>query len=177
MIKYRDWLNEITITELKDIETNYGKITWNKNKSFQKFKSQIEDRIKTAHMTQDYLYKILEKGINLKFNDCHLGSISEDDDTCLIYSRSQFIVIFNRAGKFIRSIRKSTDLDKIMCKTKRQIFECKYGVENELTNFIEEFDVNLDDIDEGYKFTSVLKDEDILLEVQKMCVKCLQIDL
>ena len=111
----RKELNEISITKLEPIETIHGKITWNKNKSFNKFKSQIESRIKTVHTTEEYLYRILQKGINLKYDVCYSGTTNKQDDTCLIYSKSQFLVLFNKAGNFIRSIREITDLDKILC--------------------------------------------------------------
>lgn len=186
MKKFRDYLkqtdntlNEIKITELKDIETEFGSITWNKNKSFNKFKNQIEDRIRLNHVTEEFFYKILQKGINSKFTECYNGTLSVEDDTCLVYTRSQFLVIFNRKGKFIRSIRKYTDLDKIMCKSKKQLFEVKYGSDNELTRFLEELDVNLDKNDEGYRFDSVLSEnkDEMLLEVHKLCQTCIQLDL
>lgn len=185
MGRYSEWLkeketkelNEITITKLEPIQTNYGDITWNKNKSFNKFKKQIESRIKTAHTTEDYLYKILQKGFNLKYNECYSGTLKEDDDSCLIFAKSQFIVIFNKTGKFIRSIREMDNLDKIMCKVQKKIFECKYGTTNEMVEFIEKYEIDLDANEDGYQFNSVVINGELLLEVQKLCRICIEVNL
>ena len=171
-------INEIVITELNDIDTNYGKITWNKNKTFEKFKSQIEDRVRLAHITDfNILSKLIQKAINQKFEMCYDGFTFKEDDTCIAFLKSQFIIIFNRKGKFIRSIRRHTDLDKLMCKTKTKIFEVKYGSENELVDFLTEYEINLDEEEDGYRFINVITEDELLLEVQKVCKLCIQVDL
>ena len=173
-------LNEIKITYLDDIETKYGKITWNNNKSFNKLKSQIEDRVKAGHLpNSESIHKLINKAINNNWSDFYTnGTTSEDDDTCIAFMKSQFVIVFNAKGMFIRSIRKFSDLDKLMCHTKARIFEVKYGSENELVQFIEENDVNLNyETEYGYRFNNVLRGEEILLEVVKTCRVCVQIDL
>lgn len=171
-------INEIVITELNDINTDYGTITWNKNKSFEKFKSQIEDRVTLKHIPDfNSLSKLIQKAINLKFDECYSGSINKEDDTCIAFWKSQFIVIFNKRGKFIRSIRRYTDLDKIMCKSKSRVFEVKYGSDNELVNFLTEYEINLDKEEDGYKFIDVITEDELLIEVQKMCKICTLVDL
>lgn len=171
-------LNEIKITELNNIETNYGIVTWNKNKSFEKFKSQIEDRVTLKHIPDfKALSKLIQKAINLKFDECYDGSKNKEDDTCIAFWKSQFVVIFNKNGKFIRSIRRYTDLDKIMCKSKSRVFEVKYGSENELVSFLTEYEINLDKEEDGYKFIDVIIEDELLIEVQKLCRICTLVEL
>ncbi len=171
-------LNEIKISYLDDSDTKYGKITWSKNKSFEKFKSQIEDRVTLKHISDfNALSKLIQKAINLKFEECYDGSINKEDDTCIAFWKSQFVIIFNKKGKFVRSIRRYTDLDKIMCKSKSRVFEVKYGSDNELVDFLTEYEINLDREEDGYKFINVITEDELLIEVQKMCRICTIVDL
>ena len=173
-------LNEIKITYLDDIETKYGKITWNQNKSFAKLKLQIEDRVKAGHLpNSESLHKIVKKAIDLHWDDFYTtGTTREEDDTCVAFSKSQFVVVFNAKGMFIRSIRKFSDLDKLMCHTKARIFEVKYGSENELVSFIEDEDVNLNhETEYGYRFNDIIRGDELLFEVVKTCRVCVEIDL
>ena len=173
-------LNEIKISYLDDIDTKYGKITWNQNKSFAKLKLQIEDRVKAGHLpNSESLHKIVKKAIDLYWDDFYTtGTIKEEDDTCIAFSKSQFVIVFNAKGMFIRSIRKFSDLDKLMCHTKARIFEVKYGSENELVNFIEDEDVNLNhETEYGYRFNDIIRGDELLFEVVKTCRVCVEIDL
>ena len=106
------------------------------------------------------------------------GTTREEDDTCVAFSKSQFVVVFNAKGMFIRSIRKFSDLDKLMCHTKARIFEVKYGSENELVSFIEDEDVNLNhETEYGYRFNDIIRGDELLFEVVKTCRVCVEIDL
>lgn len=144
MLQFREWLrekelkklNEIKITYLDDIKTKYGTITWNQNKSFNKLKSQLEDRIKAGHLPDsETLHKLVKKAFDNNYEEFYTdGGTSEEDDTCIAFMKSQFVIVFNAKGMFIRSIRKMSDLDKLMCHTKTRIFGVKYGSENELYN-------------------------------------------
>lgn len=177
-MRFRDFINEIKINYIDDIETNYGKVTWNKNKSFEKFKSQIEDRVTLKHITDfEALSKLIQKAINQKYESCYNGSTDKEDDTCIGFWKSQFLIIFNRKGMFIRSIRKYTDLDKIMCKTKQRVFEVKNGSENELVTFLNEYNIDLDNEEDGYKFIDIIENDELIVEVQKLCKVCLEVNL
>jgi hypothetical protein len=168
-------LNEIKISELNDIVINNKVVTWNFNKSFDKFKSQIEKRIKSKHIpNNEKLEEIITNGLTKKIEECYLGSTKDEDDTCLIFMKSQFILLFNKRGMFIRSIRKISELDKITCSEQKPVFETKYGNNNELTDFLELYDFN-DYL--GFNFNIIRNKNEMLVEVYKSCAKCINIDL
>ena len=94
---FREYLREAKkFLFLPDIKVNNKVVNWNQQKSEAKFLSQINERINAVHITDsDKLGVILHKGLSLKYDEFATGQ-GRNNDTCIRFKKSQFVVIFNK---------------------------------------------------------------------------------
>ena len=153
------------------LEEHLSKITldgnvlqWNSNKTEKEWKQRIRDRAKLAYTS---FYSLIQKGINqVKDQLCNTG------DTCIIFQKSQFVLIVNKKENKIVSIR-DTSWDKPIndkpCK-RAILFESEEHAKDIIDNVF----FNSMDFD-GYSLE--LTENILQLEVKTNCDCCLEINL
>ena len=138
-------------------------LSWNSNKTSQEWVKRIKDR--TGYSTKDFI-ELIQIGIDKTKKDfCNTG------DTCILFQRSQFILILNKKDKRIVIVR-DAKWDKMIngsCK-RTMIFENEEHIKDVIDN------VNFNEVDfDGYSYYMT---ENILqLEVQLKYECCLEIDI
>lgn len=182
MLPFSEWLRESNkkFKFLPDIIVNNKLINWNVMKSEEKFLSQINSRVKVQHVTNsEILGKIIEKGLNLKYNECAYG-LGRDNDTCIYFRKSLFVVIFNKDSHSIIGIRNPND--DLRYKDMKVVFEDKSTNEiydNRLEIFCKDYldidSINIGEIYEGIKFN--LQDGFKTTIATNVCKVCLEVDL
>ena len=162
---FREYLREAkNFLFLPDIIVNNKISIWNTEKTKEKILSQLNNRIKVAHITNsEKLKEILEKGLNKKYNEFAAGK-GRENDTCIFFRRSLFAVLFNKDEHKIVSIRIPND--NLRYKGSAIIFEDK-STETYYDDALEKFckdyldieDITLSEvIYEGIRFDLVEKD-------------------
>jgi hypothetical protein len=110
---------------------------------------------------------LLQHGIDKKFKD-----FCDEGDTCLMFQKSQFIVIINKKDLKIITVR-DTQWDKPIgnkpCK-RTMIFESDEQILDVIEN------VNFNNVDfNGYSY--YMTGDTLMLEVEYTCKCCIQINL
>jgi len=173
-LSFREWLREkeIKFKFLPTIKVNNKVVIWNVNKSESLFLSQLNDRIKLQHITDsDILGKILEKGLNIKYNEFVSGK-GRDNDTCIHFRKSQFVVIFNKDEHSIIGIR--NPLNNLRCNKTKLVLETYEDEEKFFKVNLNVQGFSLDDPEDGLLVTV---NESNKLVVQNICKICLEVDL
>ena len=159
--KFRDFLNE----SLSKIYISNKELPWNPNKTEKEWKSRIKERTGLSNNT---FFELLQLGVNLKEKEFCKSGI-----TCLMFQKSQFIVLIDLPNNKIVTIR-DTKWDKIInpekpCK-RIMIFESEEHARDIIEN------VNFNEVDfEGYSY--YMTGDSLILEVQHKCECCLIVDL
>lgn len=174
MQTFREWFNEkeLKFKFLPKLKVNNKEVIWNENKSESLFLSQLNDRIKLQHITDSsVLGNILEKGLNIKYNEFAIGK-GRDNDTCIYFRKSQFVVIFNKDEHSIIGIR--NPLNNLRCNKTKLVLET---YEDEEKFFKVNLNVQGFSLDEPEDGIMVTIDESNRLIVQNICKICLEVEL
>ena len=169
---FREYLREAKkFLFLPDIKVNNKVVNWNQQKSEAKFLSQINERINAVHITDsEKLGKILEKGLNLKYSEFANGK-GRNNDTCIRFKKSQFVVIFNKDEHSIIGIRKP--LNNLKCNKEKIVME---NLEAEERLF-EELCIKAYDLNEPEDGILMSINENDRIQIQNICKVCLDVDL
>lgn len=179
--EFREWLREAKrFLFLPEVKVNNKIVTWNKQKSESKFLSQLNDRIKAAHITDSkQLGEIIEKGLNLKYKLFASGK-GRDNDTCIYFKKSMFVVIFNMDEHSIIGIRNPND--DLRYKGQHIVFEDLNPTEydDRLEKFCKDYldidSISTSEIYEGIKFD--LPDGNFRkTTATNVCKVCIEVDL
>lgn len=178
---FREYLREAKkFLFLPELKVNNKLVIWNKQKSDNKFLSQINDRVKANHITDSKkLGEVIEKGLNLKYNLFADGK-GRENDTCIYFRKSMFVVIFNMDEHSIIGIRNPND--DLRYKGQHIIFEDLNTTEydDRLEKFCKDYldidSINVSEIYEGIKFD--LPDDNFMKTIAtNVCKCCIEVDL
>lgn len=172
MNKFREWLREAKrYLFLPAVKVNNKIVIWNKQKNEAKFLSQLNERITAIHITDsEKLGTILEKGLNLKYGEFANGT-GRNNDTCIRFKKSQFVVIFNKDEHSIIGIRKP--LNNLKCNKEKIVME---NLEAEERLF-EELCVKAYDLNEPEDGILMSINENDRIQIQNICKVCIEVDL
>lgn len=172
MKEFREWLKEAKrFLYLPEVKINNKVVNWNKQKSESKFLSQINERINAVHITDsNKLGEILHKGLNLKYDEFATGR-GRNNDTCVRFKKSQFVVIFNKDEHSIIGIRKP--LNNLKCNKEKVIMENLEAEERLFeTLCVKAYDLNTPE--DGILMT--INENDKII-IQNVCKVCIEVDL
>lgn len=174
MKSFREYLKESKkFLFLPEIKVDNRIIEWNKHKTEAKFLSQLNDRIKAAHIIDSKkLGEILEKGLIIGYQNCVSGK-GRENDTCFRFSKSEFTVIFNKDEHSIIGIRKPTD--RLNCSKQKTVFENCEGLEDFARDLGIDY-IDMGEIYDGIRFDFV-GDTSESVQALIVCKKCIDIDL
>lgn len=146
-------------------------IIWNPLKTEHKFLSQLNTRITVSHIhNSTKLGQILSTGLALKYDEFAIG-VGRNNDTCIRFKRSQFVVIFNKSEHSLIGIRKPLNILK--CNKEKIVME---NLEAEETLFkdlgINGFSIN--EPEDGILMTITEYDR---IAIENICRVCLEVDL
>ena len=172
MNKFREYLREAKrYLFLPAVKVNNKIVIWNKQKNEAKFLSQLNERITAIHITDsEKLGTILEKGLNLKYGEFANG-IGRNNDTCIRFKKSQFVVIFNKDEHSIIGIRKP--LNNLKCNKEKIVME---NLEAEERLF-EELCIKAYDLNEPEDGILMSINENDRIQIQNICKVCIEVDL
>ena len=172
MNKFREWLREAKrYLFLPDVKVNNKNAIWNKQKTEAKFLSQLNERISAIHIIDsEKLGKILEKGLNLKYSEFANGK-GRNNDTCIRFKKSQFVVIFNKDEHSIIGIRKP--LNNLKCNKEKIVME---NLEAEERLF-KELCIKAYDLNEPEDGILMSINENDRIQIQNICKVCIEVDL
>jgi hypothetical protein len=172
MKEFREWLREAKrYLFLPDVKVKNKNAIWNKQKTEAKFLSQLNERITAIHITDsEKLGTILEKGLNLKYSEFANGS-GRNNDTCIRFKKSQFVVIFNKDEHSIIGIRKP--LNNLKCNKEKIVME---NLEAEERLF-EELCIKAYDLNEPEDGILMSINENDRIQIQNVCKVCIEVDL
>lgn len=172
MKEFREYLREAKkFLFLPEVKVNNKHIIWNKQKSEAKFLSQLNERITVNHITDsEKLGEILEKGLNLKYSEYAIGK-GRNNDTCIRFKKSQFVVIFNKDEHSIIGIRKP--LNNLKCNKEKIVME---NLEAEERLF-ETLCIKAYDLNEPEDGILMRINEDDRIVIQNVCKVCIEVDL
>ena len=169
---FREYLREAKkFLFLPDIKVNNKVVNWNQQKSEAKFLSQINERINAVHITDsDKLGVILHKGLSLKYDEFATGQ-GRNNDTCIRFKKSQFVVIFNKDEHSIIGIRKP--LNNLKCNKEKIVMENLEAEEKLFEDLcVKAYDLN---IPEDGILMSI--NENDRIQIQNICKVCIEVDL
>ena len=161
MITWEEYLEE----SLNKIYYKKQELVWNQNKTEKEWKSRIKQR---TGLSNNSFFQLLQLGINQKEKEFCKSGI-----TCLMFQKSQFIVLIDAPNLRLVTIR-DAKWDKIInpdkpCK-RIMIFESEEHIKDIIEN------VNFNEVDfNGYSY--YMTGEPLILEVQHNCDCCISIDL
>lgn len=146
-------------------------VKWNPEKNTSKFLLQLNQRITLPHITHSQILgEILQRGLSIKYGEFAIG-FGRDNDTCVRFRKSQFIVLFNKSEHTIIGIRKS--LNNLRCNRTKLVME---NIEDEEKLF-KELNVKGYSINEPEDGLLMIINEDDKLEVTNVCRVCVEVDL
>lgn len=170
--EFREWLKEAKrFLFLPEVKINNKAVNWNKQKSESKFLSQLNERLKATHITNsEKLGEILEKGLNLKYTEFATGN-GRNNDTCIRFKKSQFVVIFNKDEHSIIGIR--NPLNNLKCNKEKIVMENLEAEEKLFQDLCVEA-YNLNEPEDGILMTI---NENDRVQIQNICKVCIEVDL
>ena len=178
---FREYLSEAKkFLFLPEVKVNNKLVNWNQQKTEAKFLSQLNDRLKAGHVTDsEKLGEILEKGLNLKYSLFASGK-GRDNDTCIYFKKSMFVVIFNKDEHSIIGIRNPND--DLRYKDQQIIFEdtslTEYDDRLEIfcKNYLDIDSISISEIYEGIKF-DLPNCNFRTTTATNVCKVCIEVDL
>ena len=156
---------------LPQISLNNKTVIWNSQKTTHKFLTQVNERITAAHITDsNKLGEILEKGLKLKYDEFAVGK-GRNNDTCIRFKKSQFVVIFNKEEHSIIGIRKP--LNNLKCNKEKIVME-NLEAEEKLFEDLGVQGYSLNEPEDGLLMGI---NENDRITVQNICKVCVEVDL